>query len=43
MASLSDITRWCLGERGVDRMLVALRLEQHGNKWRYSSPPRVSV
>lgn len=37
-ASLGEITSWCLRERGVDRMLVALRLERRGNKWRYASP-----
>lgn len=34
---MSDITSWCLREHGVDRMLVALRLERYGNKWRYAS------
>lgn len=37
-ADLDEITSWCLREEGVDRMLVALRLERHGNKWRYLSP-----
>ena len=36
--SLSDIMRWCLDQHGVDRMLVALRLTQVGNKWRYLQP-----
>jgi hypothetical protein len=35
-ASLSEIMSWCLRHHAVDRMLVALRLEQVGNKWRYS-------
>ena len=36
--SLSETVRWCLEHHGVDRMLVALRLEQVGNKWRYEEP-----
>jgi hypothetical protein len=35
-ASLSEIISWCLRHHAVDRMLVALRLHQVGNKWRYS-------
>lgn len=37
-ASLAEITSWCLRERGVNRLLVALRLGRQGNKWRYASP-----
>ena len=36
--SLSEAMRWCLDHHGVDRMLVALRLQQVGNKWRYEEP-----
>ena len=38
VVSLSETMRWCLDHHGVDRMLVALRLEQVGNKWRYEEP-----
>lgn len=36
VASLSEIMSWCLHHHAVDRMLVALRLHQVGNKWRYA-------
>jgi hypothetical protein len=36
VASLSEIMSWCLRHHAVDRMLIALRLEQFGNKWRYA-------
>lgn len=37
VAALDEITVWAL-ERHVDRMVVALRLNQIGNKWRYAEP-----
>ena len=37
-ASLDEIMSWCLEHGSVDRMLVALRLHQVGNKWRYADP-----
>ncbi len=36
--SLGETMRWCLDQHGVDRMLVAQRLEQVGNKFRYEEP-----
>ena len=38
VVSLSETMRWCMEHHGVDRMLVALRLTQVGNKWRYDEP-----
>lgn len=29
---------WCLVHHAVDRMLLVLRLQQEGNKWRYANP-----
>ncbi|MBA3241726.1 MAG: hypothetical protein H0T60_10920 [Acidobacteria bacterium] len=37
VVSLGEVMSWCLLQHHVDRMLVALRLEQHGNKWRYAN------
>ena len=38
VVSLSEIMSWSLEHHAVDRMLVALRLQQVGNKWRYEEP-----
>ena len=38
VVSLSEIMSWSLEHHAVDRMLVALRLQQVGNKWRYVEP-----
>lgn len=36
--SLSEIINWCLVNHSVNRMLVVLRLNQDGNRWRYANP-----
>ena len=38
VVSLREIMSWSLENHAVDRMLVALRLQQIGNKWRYVEP-----
>ncbi len=38
VASLAEIMNWCLQHHAVDYMLVTMRLDQVGNKWRYHDP-----
>ena len=38
VASLDEIMNWCLQHHAVDHMLVGMRLDQVGNKWRYHDP-----
>ena len=38
VAALDEIMVWALEQHAVDHMLVALRLDQIGNKWRYADP-----
>lgn len=43
VVSLSEIMSWSLEHHAVDRMLVALRLQQVGNKWRYMEPEAAEI
>lgn len=38
VVSSAELFEWCLREHGVDRMLMALRLEQHEGRWRALIP-----
>jgi hypothetical protein len=35
-ASFAEIMRWCLKHHAVDHLLLVLRRQQIGNKWRYA-------
>ena len=37
-ASFDEIMTWCLKQHSVDHMLLVLRRQQVGNKWRYAEP-----
>ena len=36
-ASFEEIMTWCLEHHSVDRLLLVLRLDPVGNKWRYAN------
>ena len=36
--SFDEIMSWCLKQYSVDHMLLVLRRQQIGNKWRYANP-----